>query len=121
MNIMKKIKILLSSRPKLLSEVIRNLIEHQPDMEMIGEVLDPLELLRASRETPADVIIITPLKANGEPKICFQLLLEHPWLKIVTLSVKGEAAYLYQSGVPKLRIDEPSGLSILIAIRMALQ
>lgn len=64
-------------------------------MEMVGEVLDLLQLLRASRQTPADAVIITPLKANGEPKICHQLQAEHPRLKIVTLSAKGEAAYLY--------------------------
>ena len=36
---MKIIKVLLSSRPKLLSEVIRNMIEHQADMQVVGEVL----------------------------------------------------------------------------------
>jgi DNA-binding NarL/FixJ family response regulator len=117
---MKKLKVLLSSRPKLLSEVIRYMIEHQSDMEVVGEVLDPLQLLHASRKTVVDVVIITPLKANGEPKICHVLLAEHPLLIIVTQSAKGEAAYLYQSGVDKQRIDEPSGQSILGAIRMAL-
>ena len=118
---MKKIRVLLSSRPKLLSEVIRNLIERQPDMEMAGEVLDPLQLLSASGQTPVNAIIITPLNANGEPKICQQLLKAHPRLKIVTLSDKGEAAYLYQSGVSRLCINEPSGPSILGAIRQALR
>jgi DNA-binding NarL/FixJ family response regulator len=117
---MKKIKVLLSSRPKLLSEVIRNMIEHQPDMEVVGEVLDPLQLLPASRQTTVDAVIITPLKANGEPKICQLLLEEHPGLKIVTLSANGEAACLYQSGLRTKRIDEPSGQSILGAIREAL-
>jgi len=104
----------------LLSEVIRNMIEHQPDMEVVGEVLDPLQLLRASRQTPVDVVIITPIKANGEPKICQLLLAENPLLRIVTQSEKGEVAYMYQSGVNKKRIDEPSGQSILNAIREAL-
>jgi len=117
---MGKIKVLLSSRPKLLSEVIRNMIEHQPDMEVVGEVLDPLQLLHISRQTPVDVVIITPLKGNGEPKICHLLLAEHPLLKIVTQSEKGEAAYMYQSGVDKKRIDEPSVQSVLNAIREAL-
>lgn len=116
-SIIKIIKILLSSRPKLLSEVIRNLIEHQQDMQVVGEVLDPLQLLRVSRQILVDVVIITPLRANGEPKICHLLLVEHPLLKIVTQSASGEAAYLYQSGMPKKRIDEPSGQVILDLIR----
>lgn len=112
-----KIKVLLASRPKLLSEVIRYMVARQADMEVMGEVLDPIELLLAVEATDAGVVIVTPLEANGEPHICLQLLAKYPQLKIVTQSAKGEAAYLYQSGSPKQRIDEPSEQSILGAIR----
>ncbi|PIZ70069.1 MAG: hypothetical protein COY19_00720, partial [Candidatus Marinimicrobia bacterium CG_4_10_14_0_2_um_filter_48_9] len=61
---MGKIRILLSSRPKLLSEVISNLISRQPDMKIIGEIIDPLQLLTTAKATLADAVIITPLKAN---------------------------------------------------------
>ncbi|NUM75012.1 response regulator transcription factor [candidate division KSB1 bacterium] len=115
-----KIKVLLASRPKLLSEVIRYLVSRQPDMEVVSEVLDPLELLLAVKVTNADVVIVTPLPANGEPHICTQLLAAYAQLKIVTQSAKGEAAYLYQSGTPKQRIDEPSAELILGVIRESL-
>jgi len=42
-------------------------------------------------------------------------------LKIVTQSAKGEAAYLYQTGAHKQRIDKPSAQSILGAIRKAMR
>ncbi len=112
-----KIKVLLASRPKMLSEVIRNMLERQPDMEVVGEVLDPIELLLTARARPVDVVILTPLDSDGEPKICRHLLAEHPQLKIVALSLKGEAAFLYESGSRKKRIDEPSAQSILDVIR----
>ena len=117
---MQKIKIMLASRPKIISDVIRNMIEHQPDMIMVGEVIDPIRLLYTIRETSVDVVILTPIKANGQPKICSHLLAEHPSLIIVALSAEGEAAYLYKLDVPRLRIDNPSGQSILVAIREAL-
>jgi DNA-binding NarL/FixJ family response regulator len=117
---MRKIKVLLASRPKMLSEVISNMIAHQPDMEVVGEVLDPIELLLAVRATKVDVVIVTPLDSEGEPRICIHLLAEHPQLKIVALSAKGEAAFLYESGSHKRRIDEPSEQSILGAIRESL-
>jgi DNA-binding NarL/FixJ family response regulator len=104
-----------------MSEVIRTMVEHQPDMEMVGEVIDPIILLRATKAAMVDVVIVTPLESNGEPRICRHLLAEYPPLKVLTLSAKGEAAYLYQSGVPRLRIDEPSEQSILGAIREACQ
>jgi len=112
-----KIKVLLASRPKMLSDVIRYMIQHQPDMIVMGEVLDPIELLLAVQATTAEVVIVTPLAANGEPHICLQLLAKYPYLKIVTQSAKGEAVYLYQSGSPKQRIDDPSEQAVLGAIR----
>lgn len=101
----------------MLSEVIKNLVECQPDMQVVGEVLDPIELLIAARATPVDAIIVTPLDLEGEPRICRRLLEEHPHLKIVTLSAKGEAAFLYQSNSRKSRIAQPAGKTILAAIR----
>jgi hypothetical protein len=86
-------------------------------MEVTGEVLDPIQLLPVTRVTQVDVVIITPLKANGEPRICSQLLIEHPLLKIITMSAQGEVAFLYQSGSAKERIDVLSEQSMLAAIR----
>ena len=110
---MTKINVMLSSRPKLLSEVMQNLIERQSDMKMVGDVVDPIELIFALRITSADVVVITPLKANGDPKICVQLLKEHPRLRILILTQESEAVYVYQSGVERIRIEKPSEQTIL--------
>ena len=110
---MPQINVMLSSRPKLLSEVIRNLIERQVDMRVVGEVIDPIELIFALRTTPVDIVIITPLKANGDPRICGQLLKEHPLLRILILTPESEAVYVYQSGFARIRIEKPSEQTIL--------
>lgn len=115
-----KIKIMLASRPKMLSEVIRNMIEHQPDMEVVGEVLDPIELIIAAKVMSVDVVIITPLKVQGEPRICCQLLAECPMMKIIILSAEGKDAFLYTSGSPKMHINEPSPKAIFDTIRKSL-
>ncbi|RPI01999.1 MAG: DNA-binding response regulator [Calditrichaeota bacterium] len=105
----------------MLSEVIKSMVEHQPDMEVVGEVLDPIELLIAVREIMVDVVLIAPMKDTGEPRICRQLLTENPMLKIMTFSAEGKAAFLYQSDSPTMRIDEPSEHSILTTIRKSMQ
>ena len=105
----KMIKVLLARRPKLLSEVIQNMIAHQPDSIMDGDVIDPIKLLHATSKNSVDVVIVTPVNAYGVSNICSQLLAEHPRLKIVTLSSKGETAHLYHAGAGKQRSDEPSG------------
>lgn len=105
----------------MLSDVIRNMVERQPDMEVVSEVLDPIELLLAVRAARIDVVIVTPLDSEGEPRLCRHLLAEHPQLKIVTLSAKGEAAFLYESDSRKRCINEPSEQSILGAVRESLK
>ena len=114
------IKVMLASRPKMISDVIRNIINRQPDMQVVGEVIDPIKLLYATRETTVDVVIVTPLKVNGEPKICSHLLAEHPRLKIIVLMAEGKAALLYESGSRKKYIDEPSADIIIDTIRESL-
>jgi chemotaxis response regulator CheB len=118
---MKKIRVMLASRPRILSDVIGSIIDHQHDMIIVGSVIDPIKLLFAIRETAVDVVILTPLKANGEPIICMHLLVEQPLLIIVTQSAQGDAAYLYQKGMVKKRFEDPSAQSILLAIREAFQ
>jgi DNA-binding NarL/FixJ family response regulator len=114
---MQKIKVLLARRSKFLFVVIQNMIERQPDMEVIGEVLDPIELLVAARTTPVDVVLVTPIESSGEPKICQDLLAEYPHLRIVTISENGKSAYLYEAGSRKKRINGPSRESIFSVIR----
>jgi DNA-binding NarL/FixJ family response regulator len=108
---------MFSSRPKLLSEVMRNLIERQPDMKVVGEAVDPIELISALRVTPADVVIITPHKANGYPRICVQLLKEHPQLRILILTLKIAAVYIYQSGSRRKHIRKPTERILIDVIR----
>jgi AmiR/NasT family two-component response regulator len=89
-------------------------------MKVVGEVVDPIELIFALRKTSVDVVIISPLKANGEPRICLQLLKEHPKLRILILTGESEAVYIYESGSDRKRIERPSEQSILGAIRESL-
>jgi DNA-binding NarL/FixJ family response regulator len=114
---MAKIKVLLASQPKLLSDVIRNLIARQLDMEIIGEVTDPLKLLITTADKFADAVIITPLKANGEPRLCSRLLAAHPALKIITLDIDTDTAYLYRLNHDRMRFETPTGLAVLNILR----
>ena len=103
----------------MLSEVVRNMLERQPDMEVIGEVLDPIELLLTAKARPVEVVIVTPLDSEGEPGICRHLLAEQPRLKIITLQANGDAACLYESGKKKKRLAKLGEASLLGAIREA--
>ena len=106
----------------MLSEVIRTMIEQQPDMVVVTEVYDPIELLFAVKEILVDVIIIIiPVKVNGMPKICRRLLIEKPLLKIMTITTEGKSAILYQSDCPDTQIDKPSKQTVIDVIRKSIQ
>jgi len=111
------IKVMLASRPKIISDVIKNIIERQPDMNMVGDVVDPIKLLFVVKDIPIDVVIVAPLKADGEPRICRHLLAENPKLKIIVLVAGGKTAFLFQSGSSKKQIDEPSVDTLVEIIR----
>ena len=93
-------------------------------MEVVGEVIDPDQLISVVETTGAivaDVIIIASLDSIATPKLRNYLLAKYPKLKIVTLSSAGEVALLYQTGKQKQRIEEPSGQSLIEIIRKAMQ
>jgi DNA-binding NarL/FixJ family response regulator len=114
---MRKIKVLLAIRPGMIAEVVRHLVEQQPDMAVIGDGIDLIELVSAIRTTGAEVVILTPADSDGEPGIGSYLLAMYPQLKIMALSAKGDTAVLYQSSSPQKRMDDVGEAAILGAIR----
>ncbi len=114
---MKKIKILLANRPRLMREVMREIFEDQSDMEVVGEVLDPLGLLVAVKEMEADVVILA-VKGSEEPGLCSHLLAEFPNLTIFGLASNGKTAF-FRPG--RRKIIDPSEAKILTALRQAVR
>ena len=113
---MKKIRILLANRPRMMREVVREMIEAQPDMEVVGEVLDPLELIVAVRETEADAVILA-LEGSEEPGLTSHLLAEYPKLTILGLPSRGKTAFVRPG---RQEIVDPTGPKILEALRQAI-
>lgn len=113
---MRRLGVLLILRPKLLSEVVRHIFDRQPDINVLGEVTDLVELLLALKETGADVVVITPANSDQETAICSYLLREYAHLKILSLSADSNVAYVYQAGAIRKRIDPVSAKAILASL-----
>jgi DNA-binding NarL/FixJ family response regulator len=108
----------------MLSEVIRGIVERQPDMEVVKEGSDAIaeraygiELRFAMKATEAQVIILTLTDSEEKSGICRDLLAEYPRLRIITLSPLGDTALLYESGLRPKRMDDVGEEAILVAIR----
>jgi DNA-binding NarL/FixJ family response regulator len=117
---MKKIKILLAtSHPRIMREVMRQFIERQPDMEVVGEVLDLSALGRVALETAANVIIMAleDFEALG---LGSRLLAECPEALILALAANGDAAFIAHVRPGRRPMADPSEAKILSALRQAL-
>jgi DNA-binding NarL/FixJ family response regulator len=118
---MRKIRILLAnSRPRIMREVMRQLIRRQPDMEIVGEVLDLSALVRTAKETAADVIIVA-LEDSVALGLASQLRTEYPDVIILELASQGDVAFMGQVCLGRREIAEPSEANILSALRHAIQ
>ncbi len=117
---MKRIRILLANRPQMMRELVREMINRQDDMEVVGEVLNPVDLLVAVRETEADAVILA-VKDSGEMGLCSHLLTEYPNLTIVELASDREKAFVGQLCPRRMEIVAPSESKILEALRKAVR
>ena len=116
----RRVGILLANRPRLRREIVRKIIERQSDMDILGEVLNPIDLLVTVGETKADVVIVA-LENSKRPALCTHLLAEYPNLTILGLSSKGESAFIEQLSPRRWEINDPSETSVLSALRHAVR
>jgi DNA-binding NarL/FixJ family response regulator len=115
-----KITILLANLPQMMREVLRSIIAHQADMEIIGEFPDPVELLLAAKETRADAVIVE-MRGAEEPGLCSHLLAECPNVTILVLESEGNTAFIEQLCPWRREIVDPSEANIVHALRQAVR
>lgn len=120
LSVAMKIRVLLANRPRMLRELVRKIIEDEPDMEVVGEVLAPVDLLVAVRETKADAVILA-MRGSEEPGLCSHLLAEYPDLTILGLACEGQKAFVKQLCPRREEIADPTGAKILGALRSAIR
>ncbi|HEX8185339.1 MAG TPA: hypothetical protein VF747_11320 [Blastocatellia bacterium] len=114
-----QVNVLLAIRSHAAREYLRRLIQSQQDMVIVGVETDPVEILLATAETEAQVVVLDLLEGNADPGICSHLLTEFPQLLILALSSNRDTGILYRQRIVKKRLNAPSDGEILSAIRRA--
>jgi DNA-binding NarL/FixJ family response regulator len=117
---MQKIRIILANYPRIMRELVREIIQRQPDMEIVGEIVDPLHVLLAARETRAEAVIVA-LKNSEDPGLISHLLAECPSLTILGLASQGDDAFIVQMCPQRTEIIDSSVANILSALRQAIR
>jgi DNA-binding NarL/FixJ family response regulator len=87
-----KIRVLVANRPRLMRELILATISDQPDIEVIGEIKDDSQIIRAAAELHPDFVIIAMDKIGERPAVCDELLTLNPQMKIVALAPENSSS-----------------------------
>ena len=118
---MRKIRVLLANRPRMVRALVRDMIERQPDMEVVGEVLDPLDVISAVQETAADIVVVAINNNSEAQELRRRLLAQCPSVAILALSLSGDTAFIEQLRPQRREMVDPSEATILRALRQAVQ
>ena len=112
-------KVLLANKPKMLRELLRKSLATHADMEVVGEVTDPVRVLMKVRETGCNVVIVSLPESGEEPGICSHLLLEYPDLVVLAVSPVRDLAVAYRLSIDRTEIEGFSTESLVGVIRRA--
>jgi DNA-binding NarL/FixJ family response regulator len=111
------VKVLLANGPEALPTGLAMLLQQQSDIEVVGTVLDPVNLLVAVGDTQADVVVMALPDSGEMPGICSHLLHEYPQLLILALSPARTRACVYRQAIMVEPLADMSDEGILTAMR----
>jgi chemotaxis response regulator CheB len=114
----KRVRVLVANRPRLMRDLVISTIADQPDIEIVGEVLNEGELTHAVDEVQPDVLILAlddPQERNVQ---CGFLLGRYPGMRILALAPEQNRAVFYWASIDvRTRSLESSEAGILSAVR----
>jgi hypothetical protein len=101
--------------PRMLHEIIAGVLATQDDMQVVGD-FDRVMRLQTVVDSCLPDIIITG--SDGiEPADVYRVLVEHPELRVLTVSTDGRRAFLSEVRPNHVALGEASPQKILTAIR----
>jgi AmiR/NasT family two-component response regulator len=115
---MKRVRVLVAHQPRLLRELIMLTIADQPDIELVGEVIDEQGIAEAVEESRPDVLIIAIEERDQHIILCGFLLGQYPEMRVLALAPEQNRALFYWA-IVKIRSKslENSEAAILDAMR----
>jgi DNA-binding NarL/FixJ family response regulator len=92
------IKVLLADDHQLMRQGVRRILESEPDIQVVGEASDGLEVQKMAADLQPDVILMDVSMGVGDGiSATRQLLRQAPWLKIVMLTMHSHDGHLFQA------------------------
>lgn len=91
------IRVFLVDDHHIVRSGLRLLLAAQPDLEIVGEASNGLELLAQLSTTPTDVVLLdVNMPGMDGPETARQLQKQHPQVHILALSMLDQERYIFQ-------------------------
>ncbi len=113
---MTQIRVVIANMPEVLLQMVAQAIAEQPDMLLVGQARDNLEVLQAA-QTDVDLIILGATQVTPCPGICSHLLSEFPQLKILLVAPGSDVGRAYWLGLRQRKVATTSMAILLHNIR----
>ena len=110
------IRVLVANMSGVLLEIVMRAIQQQPDMTIRHYKKDLAGLALAVGDQ-TDVLIMDAPYLYPPPTICNDLWLSFPALKVLVLTVSGDAAVVYWLNVERHRLKTVSAHTLVSSIR----
>ncbi len=91
----KAIRVLVANRPRLMRETILATFADQPDIEIVGEVTDDSEIVESVKKTLPNFVVIALDQPGKRPRICDDLLREHPEVRVIAVAPQNNFVVYY--------------------------
>lgn len=111
------IKVILALESAVLRKSLRELIERQPGLEIVGEIADPIDLLVEVKRTQAEVVLQEWPESEEIPGICSILLTEYPDLLLIGIPQDADHAFVCELTIARRRIRTAELHDVLFEIR----
>ena len=79
-------RILMANQPKLMRELLVEMLADESWIEIVGEVAREAEIRESVQKTAPDLLVVTADKPGQRPAICDELLREYPALRIIAVA-----------------------------------
>ncbi len=117
----KAIRVLVANHPRLARELLLATFADQPDIEIVGEVIEESEIFESVKRTLPNFVVIALDQAGIRPRICDDLLREHPDVRVIAVAPERNfVVYYWASFNIHSNEIEPSEEGILKVMRARL-
>ncbi len=94
-NAVAKVKVLVANQPRLMRELVLEMITDHDDIEVVGEVAQEASILEKVDEFRPEFLITTLRRSEAMPALCDLLWERFPRLKVIALQSESNDSVLY--------------------------